>query len=67
MIASHQSVEKGHTVILSELGIKPLFNLDMRLGEGTGAALGMGFAEASVRIMNEMATFSEARVSGKSE
>lgn len=67
MIASHQSVEKGHAVILSELGIKPLFNLDMRLGEGTGAALGMGFAEASVRIMNEMATFSEASVSGKSE
>ncbi len=65
MIASHQSVEKGHAVILSELGIKPLFDLDLRLGEGTGAALGIDFAEASIKIMNEMATFSEARVSGK--
>ncbi len=67
MIASHQSVEKGHAVILSELGLKPLFNLDLRLGEGTGAALGIGFAEASLKIMNEMATFSEANVSEKTE
>jgi nicotinate-nucleotide--dimethylbenzimidazole phosphoribosyltransferase len=65
MIASHQSVEKGHAVILSKLGLKPLFNLDLRLGEGTGAALGIGFAEASLKIMNEMATFSEANVSKK--
>ncbi|MDD3520850.1 MAG: nicotinate-nucleotide--dimethylbenzimidazole phosphoribosyltransferase [Actinomycetota bacterium] len=67
MIASHQSVEKGHIAILSKLGLKPLFNLDLRLGEGTGAALGINFAEASLKIMNEMATFSEAKVSGKSE
>jgi nicotinate-nucleotide--dimethylbenzimidazole phosphoribosyltransferase len=66
MIASHQSVEKGHKIMLETLGIKPLFNLDMRLGEGTGAALGISLAEASVKILNEMATFKEAGVSGKS-
>lgn len=66
MIASHQSVEKGHKVMMDKLGLKPLFNLDMRLGEGTGAALGIGLAEASVKILNEMATFKEAGVSKKS-
>ncbi|MHB1347997.1 MAG: nicotinate-nucleotide--dimethylbenzimidazole phosphoribosyltransferase [Candidatus Humimicrobiaceae bacterium] len=66
MIASHQSVEKGHRIVMETLGIKPLFNLDMRLGEGTGAALGISIAEASVKIMNEMATFKEAGVSEKS-
>ena len=66
MIASHQSVEKGHRIMMDSLGIKPLFNLDMRLGEGTGAALGISLAEASVKILNEMATFEEAGVSEKS-
>ena len=66
MIASHQSVEKGHKIMMEKLGLKPLFNLDMRLGEGTGAALGIGLAEASVKILNEMATFKEAGVSEKS-
>lgn len=66
MIASHQSVEKGHRIMMDALGIKPLFNLDMRLGEGTGAALGISLAEASVKILNEMATFEEAGVSEKS-
>jgi len=66
MIASHQSVEKGHKIMMETLGIKPLFNLDMRLGEGTGAALGISIAEASVKILNEMATFKEAGVSEKS-
>ncbi|MDD5658765.1 MAG: nicotinate-nucleotide--dimethylbenzimidazole phosphoribosyltransferase [Actinomycetota bacterium] len=66
MIASHQSVEKGHKIMLKVLGLKPLFNLDMRLGEGTGAALGISLAEASIKILNEMATFAEAGVSEKS-
>ncbi len=65
LIASHQSVEKGHKILLDYLGLKPLLNLDLRLGEGTGAALGIFLAEASVKILNEMATFTEAGVSEK--
>jgi len=65
LIASHQSVEQGHKIILNHLGLKPLLNLDLRLGEGTGAALGMMLVEASLKILNEMATFSEAGVSEK--
>jgi nicotinate-nucleotide--dimethylbenzimidazole phosphoribosyltransferase len=65
MIASHQSVEKGHKAMLEKLSLKPLFNFDMRLGEGTGAAFGISVAEASVKILNEMATFGEAGVSEK--
>lgn len=63
LIASHQSVERGHRVILEYLKLKPLLNLDMRLGEGTGAALGIFLVEAAVRILDEMATFAEASVS----
>jgi nicotinate-nucleotide--dimethylbenzimidazole phosphoribosyltransferase len=47
------------------LGLKPLLNLDLRLGEGTGAALGIFLVEASLKVLNEMATFSEAGVSEK--
>ncbi len=65
LIASHQSAERGHRVILEYLGLKPLLNLDLRLGEGTGAALGIFLVEASLRILNEMATFAEAGVSDK--
>ena len=63
LIASHQSVEKGHRVLLKHLGLKPLFNLDLRLGEGTGAALGVSLAEVSLKILAGMATFAEAGVS----
>jgi len=63
LIASHQSAEPGHNKILEYLGLKPLLNLDLRLGEGTGAALGMFLVEASIKILNEMATFAEAGVS----
>lgn len=63
LIASHQSVEQGHEIVLKHLGLKPLLNLDLRLGEGTGAALGIFLVEASVKILDEMATFSEAGVS----
>jgi len=67
LIASHQSVEEGHKVILDHLGLKPLLNLGLRLGEGTGAALGMSLVEAGLKILDEMATFSEAGVSEKED
>jgi nicotinate-nucleotide--dimethylbenzimidazole phosphoribosyltransferase len=65
LIASHQSAEPGHKKILEHLGLIPLLNLDMRLGEGTGAALGIFLVESSLKILNEMATFTEAGVSEK--
>jgi len=65
LIASHQSAEPGHRRILEHLGLIPLLNLNMRLGEGTGAALGIFLIEASLKILNEMATFAEAGVSEK--
>ena len=65
LIASHQSVEEGHRMILDHLGLKPLLNLGLRLGEGTGAALGISLVEASLKILDEMTTFSEAGVSEK--
>ena len=67
MIAGHCSVEPGHKLLLQYLGLKPLLDMEMRLGEGTGAALAMSLAEISVRILNEMATFAEAGVSDKGE
>ena len=63
LIASHQSVERGHQAILDHLGLKPLFDLDLRLGEGTGACLGMSLVFAAIKILTEMATFDEAGVS----
>ncbi|MEE8174738.1 MAG: nicotinate-nucleotide--dimethylbenzimidazole phosphoribosyltransferase [Dehalococcoidia bacterium] len=65
LIASHVSAEAGHRAMLRSLGLKPLLDLDMRLGEGTGAALGILLAEASAKIMEQMATFAEAGVSDK--
>ncbi|HUL20575.1 MAG TPA: nicotinate-nucleotide--dimethylbenzimidazole phosphoribosyltransferase [Thermodesulfobacteriota bacterium] len=67
LIASHQSVEGGHKIILDHLGLKPLLNLGLRLGEGTGAALGISLVEASLKILDQMATFSEAGVSEKED
>jgi len=63
MIASHLSVEKGHKILLDYIGLKPLLNLDLRLGEGTGAALGISLVEASIKILKEMASFEQAGVS----
>ncbi len=62
-IAGHNSAEPGHSAMLRHLGLKPLLNLNMRLGEGTGAALAMHLVEAACKILNEMATFAEAGVS----
>lgn len=63
LIASHKSVEPGHVHALDWLGLEPLLDLGMRLGEGTGAALAFMIAEASCKILNEMATFEGAGVS----
>jgi nicotinate-nucleotide--dimethylbenzimidazole phosphoribosyltransferase len=63
LIPAHVSAEKGHRLLLQYLGLTPLLDLNMRLGEGTGAALGIFLAESSVRILTEMATFTEAGVS----
>ncbi|GLI49982.1 MULTISPECIES: nicotinate-nucleotide--dimethylbenzimidazole phosphoribosyltransferase [Tepidanaerobacter] len=65
MLGSHLSEEPGHKVILDFLGIKPILIMNMRLGEGTGAALAMNLVDASLKILREMATFSEAGVSSK--
>lgn len=64
LIAGHSSAEKGHRAVLGSLGLSPLLDLGMRLGEGTGAALGIGLVEGAVKLLNEMATFQEAGVSG---
>jgi len=63
IIPAHVSAEAGHPALLQHLGLKPLLDLGMRLGEGTGAALGIFLAEAAARTLNEMATFAEAGVS----
>jgi nicotinate-nucleotide--dimethylbenzimidazole phosphoribosyltransferase len=63
LIASHRSVEAGHRLVLQALGAKPLLDLDLRLGEGTGAALAMMLVDAAIAIAAEMATFQSAGVS----
>ena len=65
LIAAHVSAEAGHRLLLSHLRLKPLLDLDMRLGEGTGAALGIFLAETATRILSEMSTFADAGVSEK--
>jgi nicotinate-nucleotide--dimethylbenzimidazole phosphoribosyltransferase len=65
MFMSHCSQEPAHQVIFEQIGQEPLFDFGMRLGEGTGAVIGMNILEASVKIYSEMATFKKAGVSGK--
>ncbi|PMP85237.1 MAG: nicotinate-nucleotide--dimethylbenzimidazole phosphoribosyltransferase [Roseiflexus castenholzii] len=67
LIAAHRSVERGHDAVFAHLDLTPLFDLGMRLGEGTGAVLGMSLCQAACKILDEMATFGEAGVSGKVE
>lgn len=62
MFAAHMSQEAGHKSILEKIGLRPILDLDMRLGEGTGAALAMLIIEAGLKIYKEMATFAEAEV-----
>ncbi|MGD1092097.1 MAG: nicotinate-nucleotide--dimethylbenzimidazole phosphoribosyltransferase [Bryobacteraceae bacterium] len=63
VVFSHRSAEQGHRHMLEFLNARPLFDLDMRLGEGTGAALGINLIEAAVKLYREMATFEGAGVS----
>ena len=65
MFAAHKSQEIGHTAMLDKMGLRPIVDLDLRLGEGTGAALAMLLIEAGLKIYKEMATFEEAAVSNK--
>jgi nicotinate-nucleotide--dimethylbenzimidazole phosphoribosyltransferase len=63
LISSHRSVEVGHRALLAALGTLPLLDLDLRLGEGSGAALALPLVDASLKILHEMATFASAGVS----
>jgi nicotinate-nucleotide--dimethylbenzimidazole phosphoribosyltransferase len=65
LISAHRSKENGHRQMVDWLGLKPLVDFDLRLGEGTGAALGISIAEAACKLLAEMATFAEAGVTGK--
>lgn len=67
LFPSHLSVEPGHAVVLATLELTPVLALDMRLGEGTGAALAFGIIDAACRMMSGMATFAEAGVSEAEE
>jgi nicotinate-nucleotide--dimethylbenzimidazole phosphoribosyltransferase len=65
VIAGHRSVEPGASAVLGELGLRPMIDLDLRLGEGTGAALALPLVEAAARVLVEMATFDQAGVTEK--
>jgi nicotinate-nucleotide--dimethylbenzimidazole phosphoribosyltransferase len=67
LIAGHKSVEPAQAAALETMGLKPLIDLGMRLGEGTGAALAIDIVEAACKIMTQMASFEDAQVSGPSE
>ncbi len=62
MIAGHLSAEPGARVALEKLGLEPLLDLEMRLGEGTGGLLAVPLAQAAARALNEMATLDEAGI-----
>jgi len=64
VVGGHRSVERGHRLALARLGVVPLLDLDLRLGEGTGACLALGLIQAAARLSAEMATFSSAGISG---
>jgi len=65
VFAGHRSEEPGHMAMLKHLGIEPILDLGMRLGEGTGGALAMGIMEGAVRIFRDMLTFEQAGVTNK--
>jgi nicotinate-nucleotide--dimethylbenzimidazole phosphoribosyltransferase len=67
MVAAHRSAERGHRVVLRHLGLRPLLDLRMRLGEGTGAVLAMGLVEAAAACLSDMATFEEAQVQDRGD
>jgi nicotinate-nucleotide--dimethylbenzimidazole phosphoribosyltransferase len=65
LFAGHRSEEAGHRIMLNYLGLEPILDLGMRLGEGTGAALAMGVMDSAVRMFKEVLTFQEAGVADK--
>jgi nicotinate-nucleotide--dimethylbenzimidazole phosphoribosyltransferase len=65
LLAAHRSPEPGHAVVLECLGLKPMLELDLRLGEASGAALGLLLIDAAIRVRDGMATFDSAGVSGR--
>jgi nicotinate-nucleotide--dimethylbenzimidazole phosphoribosyltransferase len=65
MIAGHRSAEPGAARALAHLGLRPLVDLDLRLGEGSGAALSLGLVQSSARVLREVATFDSAGVTDK--
>ena len=67
MIFCHQSAERGHRILLNQLRARPLLDLDLRLGEGTGALLAWPLVQSAARLMNEMASFASAGVSNRGD
>ncbi|RMG74530.1 MAG: nicotinate-nucleotide--dimethylbenzimidazole phosphoribosyltransferase [Nitrospirae bacterium] len=67
LFAAHNSQEIGHRVMLEYMGLRPVLDLDLRLGEGTGAAVAMTLIDAGLKIYREMATFEEAGVIGEKQ
>jgi nicotinate-nucleotide--dimethylbenzimidazole phosphoribosyltransferase len=65
MLAAHRSAEQGHGVALDALGLAPLLDLGLRLGEGSGAALAVPLLQSALRLHRDMATFGEAGVSDR--
>jgi nicotinate-nucleotide--dimethylbenzimidazole phosphoribosyltransferase len=65
VIAGHRSVEPGASAVLGSLGLDPMVDLGIRLGEGSGAALALPLAEAAARVLAEMATFDQVGVTEK--
>jgi nicotinate-nucleotide--dimethylbenzimidazole phosphoribosyltransferase len=65
LIAGHRSAEPGHTVAMDHLGLRPLVDLDLRLGEGTGALLALPIVQSAVRALRDVATFDSAGVTEK--
>ncbi len=67
LFAAHRLQGKGHRSMLAWLGLGPVLDLDLRLGEDTGAALAMGVCDAACKVLDEMATFAEAGVAGEED
>jgi len=67
VFAGHKSKVKGHKVLLDAMNLRPILDLDMRLGEGTGGALAISIIEAAIKMIREMATFDDAGVSKGSD